>query len=49
MVDSKLITVNLVAFLSPSIGYRAAIFGVYKMCALKQSKAVVLIAKCNIN
>ena len=35
-------------FLSPGIGYRAAIFKVCKICAFNQSNALVLIAKCKI-
>ena len=35
----------MTAFLSPGIGYRAAVFPVCKICAFNQSNAFVLIAK----
>ena len=35
-------------FLSPGIGYRAAVFQACKICAFNQSNALVLIAKYKI-
>ena len=47
---SKCLTffLHLVAFLSPSIGYKAAVFKVCKVCAFNQSSALVLIAKYKV-
>ena len=36
---------HLVAFLSSGIGYRAAVFQVYKICAVNQSISFVLVVK----
>ena len=45
MYDSFL---HLVAFLSPGIGSRSAVFQVCTMPAFNQSNAIVLIAKCKM-